>query len=235
MLASDGLVADDGEQGALEAVVVPDDGWVIAVVAGWGETGGRIELVDGSETVYRFDYGRVWSVSLFFEHTEAVCAYSLFLSDGFRTEIDVSVERLPVGKHPIGCGTSYHPMALDQGIRVEDVMSTPLETVSKGATIAEAAAAMRQNGINALVVTTSPPSIVTSTDVLEAAAAGHDPTESHVADVMTTSVETVSPELFLEEVAAMMTSLEINHFPVVDVNDEYIGMVSSTDVAAQLS
>lgn len=126
-------------------------------------------------------------------------------------------------------------MALEQGTRVEDVMSTPLETIPKSATITEAATAMRQHGINALVVTTSPPSIVTSTDVLDAVADGRDPTDVRVVDVMTTSVETVSPDLFLEEIAAMMTSLEINHFPVTDVDDEYIGMVSSTDVTAHLS
>ncbi|MDL5363306.1 CBS domain-containing protein [Halalkalicoccus sp. NIPERK01] len=126
-------------------------------------------------------------------------------------------------------------MDLNDGIRVEDVMSTPLETISRDATVAEAARAMRENDINSLVVTTSPPSIVTSTDVLDAAAEGHDPAELRVADVMTTEVETVPPDLFLEEVAAMMTGLGINHFPVVDVDDEFIGMVSSTDIAAQLS
>ncbi len=126
-------------------------------------------------------------------------------------------------------------MTLSQGTRVEDVMSSPLETITKEATIGEAATAMREHNINALVVTTSPPSIVTSTDVLAVAADGHDPAELSVADVMTRSVETVTPDLFLEEVAAMMTNFEINHLPVVDIDDEYIGMISSTDVTAQLS
>ncbi len=126
-------------------------------------------------------------------------------------------------------------MTIEDGIRVEDVMSTPLKTISKRATIMEAAKTMRENDINALVVTTSPPSIITSTDILDATASGHDPSELEVAEVMTTSVETVSPDLFLEEIAAMMTSLGINHLPVADVHDEYIGMISSTDVAAQLA
>ncbi|KYH25064.1 inosine-5'-monophosphate dehydrogenase [Halalkalicoccus paucihalophilus] len=126
-------------------------------------------------------------------------------------------------------------MALNDGTRVEDVMSTPLVTISREATIAEAATTMRDHGISSLVVTTSPPSIVTSTDVLDVAADGYDPTEVRVEDVMTTEVETVPPDLFLEEISAMMISLGINHFPVVDVDDDYIGMVSSTDIAAQLS
>ena len=126
-------------------------------------------------------------------------------------------------------------MSINDGVRVEEVMSTPVETISERATITEAAKIMRESNINALVVTTSPPSIITSTDILDATADGHNPSELQVADVMTTEVETVSSDLFLEEIAAMMTSLGISHFPVVDVNDEYIGMISSTDVAAQLS
>jgi CBS domain-containing protein len=126
-------------------------------------------------------------------------------------------------------------MARNEGTRVEDVMSTPLETISRDATVMEAARAMRDEGINALVVRTDPPSIVTSTDVLDAAAEGRDPSELRVADVMTTDVETVPQTLFLEEVAAMMTSLDIKHLPVVDVDDDYIGMVSSTDLADQFA
>ncbi len=55
--------ADDGHNENVQAVVVPDNGRVIAAVGGRGEEGGRIELIDedlgGSETLYQFDYGRV--------------------------------------------------------------------------------------------------------------------------------------------------------------------------------
>ncbi|WP_265112467.1 CBS domain-containing protein [Halosolutus halophilus] len=114
-------------------------------------------------------------------------------------------------------------------------MSTPLETIAKGAPVQEAAQRMRDNDISALVVTTDPPSIVTSTDVLAVAADGRDPEAVQVADVMTESVETVPPDIYLEEVAAMMTSFGIKHLPVVSTDDEYVGMISSTDVTAQLS
>jgi len=117
---------------------------------------------------------------------------------------------------------------------VEDVMSTPLEIVSKDATLTEAATAMRDKDINALVVSTDPPSIVTSTDIVASAAEGHDPTTKQVSDVMTKSVETVPPELYLEEVAAMMTNFGINHLPVVD-GDDFLGMISSTDITSELS
>ena len=126
-------------------------------------------------------------------------------------------------------------MEQNTGVRVDEVMSTPLERISKGATVQEAAEQMRAADISALVVRTDPPSIVTSTDILGVAADGTAPDEVQVADVMTESVETVPPDLYLEEVAAMMTTFGIKHLPVVEGDDDYVGMISSTDVAAQLS
>ncbi|MCU4801293.1 CBS domain-containing protein [Halobacteria archaeon HArc-gm2] len=124
-------------------------------------------------------------------------------------------------------------MDTQQKTRVREVMSTPLETIAPSASVKEAAQRMREKDISALVVTTGPRSIVTSTDVLDSVAQGQDPTEAVVSDVMTESVETVTPDLYMEEVAAMMTMYEIQHLPVVD--DGYVGMISSTDVTAQLS
>ena len=118
--------------------------------------------------------------------------------------------------------------------RVEDVMSTPLETISADATVTEAAVRMRDKGISALVVRSSPPSIITSTDVMNTVAAGRDPAETSVTEVMTESVESVPPELLVEEVAAMMLTFGIKHLPVVD-DDDYVGMISSTDITAHLA
>ena len=118
-------------------------------------------------------------------------------------------------------------------VTVKDVMSTPLETISKDATVREATQRMREKNINALVVRTTPRAIISSTDVLDAVADGRDISTLQVADVMTTDVETVTPDLYMEEVAEMMTTYGIKHLPVVD--DDYVGMVSSTDVTASLS
>ncbi|MFB6091683.1 MAG: cyclic nucleotide-binding/CBS domain-containing protein [Haloquadratum sp.] len=116
---------------------------------------------------------------------------------------------------------------------VRDVMSTPLVTIAPTATLVEAARRMRDEDINALLVPTTEHAIVTSTDVLDAVAAERDPGETTVADVMTESVETVPPDLRLTEAAAMMETFGISHLPVVD--DDPVGMVSSTDITAQLS
>ncbi len=124
-------------------------------------------------------------------------------------------------------------MSLETRPTVGDVMSTPLVTVADDATVLEATRRMRDEDINALVVRTTPRSIVSSTDVLDAVADGRDVSEVPVSEVMTTDVETASPDLYLEEVAAMMTTYGIKHLPVVD--DDYVGMISSTDVAGYRS
>lgn len=124
-------------------------------------------------------------------------------------------------------------MPVNDRATVADVMSTPLETISKDATVMEATKRMRELDIKALVVPTNPRGIVSSTDVLDAVADGRKVAELPVSAVMTEDVETVSPELYMEEVAAMMETYGINHLPVVD--DDYVGMISSTDVTATLS
>ena len=124
-------------------------------------------------------------------------------------------------------------MSTNQRLTVEDVMSTPLETIEEDASVQEAARRMRNKNINALVVPTNPRGIISSTDILDAVAKGRDPSELTVGEVMTRDVETASPDIYLEEVAAMMTTYGIKHLPVVD--DDYVGMISTSDLAEHLT
>jgi IMP dehydrogenase len=114
--------------------------------------------------------------------------------------------------------------------RVEDVMSTPLETISKKATVREAAERMYEQNINALFVPGSQAGIVTNSDIVATVAKGRDSTEITVSEVMTSPVERVAANLELGEAAAMMTTYGIKHLPVIDEHGDYVGMVSSTDV-----
>ena len=124
-------------------------------------------------------------------------------------------------------------MDLDDRTCVADVMSAPLETIGADAPLRDVARRMRDSDISALVVTTGGGCIVTQSDVVGAIADGLDPDETTVRDVMTEHVETVTPDLMMQEVAAMMTMYGVKHLPVVD--DDYVGMVSSTDVTEHLS
>lgn len=118
--------------------------------------------------------------------------------------------------------------------RVSDVMTTSVETVSSSATVREAAARMREREINSLLVTGTETGIVTSTDILDSLAAGNDPDEETVREVMTAPVESVSTDLRLDEAAAMMENYGFNHLPVRDGDRDFVGLVSSTDLRAAL-
>ena len=125
-------------------------------------------------------------------------------------------------------------MDTDERTTVEAVMTAPVETVRRDATLREAAAAMSERGFSALLVPGATAGIVTSTDVLDAVARGDDPDALTVGDVMTSPVETATTSLALGEAAAMMTTYGIKHLPVVDGDGEYVGMVSSTDLTGVL-
>lgn len=123
-------------------------------------------------------------------------------------------------------------MSTKDRLTVGDVMASPLETIPEGASVQEAARRMRNKNINALVVPTNPRGIISSTDILDAVAKGRDPAELTVGEVMTKDVETAEPDLYLEEVAAMMTTYGIKHLPVVD--GDYVGMISTSDLAEHM-
>jgi CBS domain-containing protein len=116
---------------------------------------------------------------------------------------------------------------------VGDAMSASPVTISPDATVAEAATLMRDEDISALLIPAMEVGIVTSTDVIDTVAQGLDPDDTPVSAVMTEAVETVPPGIRLAEAAAMMETLGISHLPVVD--DDCVGMISSTDITAEVS
>lgn len=123
----------------------------------------------------------------------------------------------------------------DGDVRVEEIMTTPLETITADTTVREAARRMSEHDVHALFVPGSTMGIVTSTDVLDAVAEDRNLDEAEVGDVMTAPVESVTETLRAQEAAAMMTTYGFNHLPVRDRDGDYVGMVSSTDLREQLS
>jgi CBS domain-containing protein len=118
--------------------------------------------------------------------------------------------------------------------RVREIMSSPVETIASDASVSEAATRMSSEDIHALLVTTSPPSIITSSDIMQAVAEDSDTSRLGVSDLMTESVETVPPTIRAEEAAAMMTTFGISHLPVNDGGD-YVGIISSADITEEFS
>jgi CBS domain-containing protein len=119
-------------------------------------------------------------------------------------------------------------------VRVEEYMSTPVETVPGDASLVEAARRMREQNIKALVVETEPLSIVTSTDVVDAVAAGENTAELAVTDATTDVILTVAPDQFRHEAASKMLAEDISHLPVTE-GDDLVGMLTKTDVTESRS
>jgi CBS domain-containing protein len=105
-------------------------------------------------------------------------------------------------------------------------------TVGKGATVAEAVREMNEKGVGALLVMDGrrPVGIFTERDVLRRIVDGDkDPALVRVAEVMTRSPITISPDARIEEAMALMTERRFRHLPVVD-SGEVVGMLSSGDL-----
>jgi len=126
-------------------------------------------------------------------------------------------------------------MPTDTEPTVEALMSEPIITVSPDITVREAAMEMRDENINALFVPGVEAGIVTSSDIVAAVAEAADTTTVTVGEVMTSPVERVPRSLPLGEAAAMMTNFGIKHLPVVDDDNDYVGIVSSTDITMALA
>jgi len=126
-------------------------------------------------------------------------------------------------------------MPTDTAQTVEDLMSEPIITVSPDISVKAAAVEMRERDINALFVPGAEAGIVTSSDIVAAVAEAADTTEVTVGEVMTSPVERVTKSLPLGEAAAMMTTFGIKHLPVVDDDNDYVGIISSTDITMALS
>ena len=114
--------------------------------------------------------------------------------------------------------------------QVKEIMTPTLSTIPSDAPVSEAARTMRDEDIGSLLVSGGRTGIVTSTDILDAVADGHDPEAITVDALMTAPVESVDVGLGLSETAAMMTNFGINHLPVRDSDGDYVGIVSSTDI-----
>jgi CBS domain-containing protein len=97
-----------------------------------------------------------------------------------------------------------------------------------------AANVMNERGIGGLLVLNGgePVGIFTERDVLRRVVAlGRDPAKTPVAHVMTIPVTTSSPDLSVEDCAALMTARRIRHLPVRE-EGRLTGMVTTGDLLA---
>lgn len=112
-------------------------------------------------------------------------------------------------------------------------MTDEVAYVSPETMVVEAARLMQKHDVGAIPVCTQDGvvGIVTDRDIIvRNIAHGKDPHTTPVKDVMTSKVESVSPEMSVGDAAELMSARQIRRLPVVE-NDRLVGIVSVGDLA----
>jgi len=119
---------------------------------------------------------------------------------------------------------------------VRDVMTPNPQCLSEKDTLRDAARIMKEQDTGVVPVVDGKKVIGLITDrdiVVRCIAEGKNPMDTRVGDAMTKSVRKVKEDATINEVLTMMSSAEIRRLPVVDRNDDLVGIVSIGDVARE--
>ena len=119
-------------------------------------------------------------------------------------------------------------------MRVKDIMTTDVKTVSSKSTIQDAAKIMAGNHIGCLIVIDKAMlvGIITDRDIMrEVVSQDKLPSKTLVKDVMRKEVVVIDPDAQIEDAADAMTERQVKRLPVVKDN-HLVGIVSSVDIVA---
>lgn len=119
--------------------------------------------------------------------------------------------------------------------QVKDWMSSPVIVIDPDSCVNYALTLMRRRRIHSLVVVLNDSEarygILTSTDIRnKILAAERQPAEVAVREIMTAPVLTAKADWSLTECSLRMQAAHINHMPVVDDDNQLVGIISTTDL-----
>jgi CBS domain-containing protein len=121
---------------------------------------------------------------------------------------------------------------------IADIMTRSIATVGRDETLQAAARRMREMDVGSLPVLDGKAvaGIVTDRDIaVRGVAAGMIPQESLVADVMTAELRFCRADDTIEQAMAEMGDVQVRRLPVLDANNEIVGIVSLGDLATRQS
>lgn len=120
---------------------------------------------------------------------------------------------------------------------VRDVMTPNPDCVSSDADIQEAARIMKEKDTGVVPVVDGDKKVVgllTDRDiVVRGIAEGKDLTNCSVKELMTKNIRSVRDDAPVDEVLTLMSSAEIRRVPVVNGQDEIVGIISIGDIAVE--
>ena len=117
-------------------------------------------------------------------------------------------------------------------LRVVDIMSSGVVSVSASSTAYDAAVKMLESDIGSVVVKNgkSVAGIITKGDILRAVVKnGRDPRQVHAEEIMSAPVVTVDQDASVETASKLMSKNKASKLPVLK-NDELVGIVTATDI-----
>ena len=118
---------------------------------------------------------------------------------------------------------------------VSDVMTKDLTSVEPDASVADAAAKMRDADIGAILVIEDDElkGVLTDRDVaVEVTAQNKDPEDVKVSEIASGDVETLSPDDSLDDALRRMREQKVRRLPVVE-DGKPVGIVTLGDIAAE--
>ncbi len=120
-------------------------------------------------------------------------------------------------------------------MKVKDIMTKEVVSISTETSTKEAAAKMRGKKIGSLLVLDEEEKLVgIVTDriiALSVVADGLNPKNVLVKDIMSENIISVSPEMELAKAAKLLEELEIRYLPVT-INNKIMGILSVSDIAS---
>jgi CBS domain-containing protein len=120
-------------------------------------------------------------------------------------------------------------------MKVKDIMSTKIASVSFDDTIEKAAQLMKQYDVGSIPVCkeNSIVGIVTDRDItLRSVASGENAKQQRVSDIMTADPTVGSPEMNVNDVARIMSDKQIRRLPIVE-NNSLVGIVALGDISLE--
>lgn len=119
-------------------------------------------------------------------------------------------------------------------MKVSEVMTTEVESVQMNSTLEEAASIMKMENVGDVPVIDEDDDlvgIITDRDiVVRCVAEGKNPAETNVEEVLSHELETIEPDVDVEEAAQLMAERQIRRLPVCE-DGELVGMLSIGDLA----
>ena len=121
-------------------------------------------------------------------------------------------------------------------VKVQKIMSTDVPTLTKEATVEQAAKllVLKNAGCVVIVENKKPIGIVTELDFIRNVPSGVKKLKDSVSKIMTSPVTFMTPDMSLDEALKIIDTERYRKYPVVE-NEELIGLVTKKDIVTNFS